>query len=58
MRQHAIDVVSGVAPYDSAHASDRLSRLALLRRDVALRESGGWAGRMRSAGRDGDASGL
>jgi hypothetical protein len=49
MRQHAIDFVSGVAPYDSTDGSDRLARLALLRRDVALRESGGWAGRMRSA---------
>lgn len=50
MRQHAIDFVSGVAPYDSTDSNDRLSRLALLRRDVALRESGGWGGRMRSAG--------
>ena len=45
---------SGFAPYDSADSSDRLSRLALLRRDVALRESGGWGGRMRSAGSAGD----
>jgi hypothetical protein len=50
MRQHAIDFAAGVAPYDSADGRDRLARLALLRRDVALRESGGWAGRMRSAG--------
>jgi hypothetical protein len=50
MRQHAIDFVAGVAPYDSADGRDRLARLAVLRRDVALRESGGWAGRMRSAG--------
>ena len=44
----------GVAPYDSTDSNDRLSRLALLRRDVALRESGGWGGRMRSAGSAGD----
>ena len=57
MRQHAIDFVSAVEPYDSADVGDRLSRLALMRRDVALRESGGWAGRMRSAGAAGDAGG-
>jgi hypothetical protein len=50
MRQHAIDFVSGVAPYDSPDPADRLTRLALLRRDVALTESGGWSGRMRRAG--------
>ena len=55
MRQHAIDFVSGVAPYDATAMGDRLSRLALLRRDVALRESGGWGGRMRSAGATGGA---
>ena len=54
MRQHAIDfaAVSGVV------GRDRLARLALLRRDVALRESGGWAGRMRSAGEGGGAVGA
>ncbi len=57
MRQHAIDFVAGVAPYDSADGRDRLARLALLRRDVAVRESGGWAGRMRSAGEGGGAVG-
>ena len=49
MRQHAIDFVSGVAPYDSTDLGQRLAHLAVLRRDVALRESGGWGGRMRSA---------
>jgi hypothetical protein len=49
MRQHAIDAVSGVPPYDAADPAERLARLALLRRDVALSESGGWGRRMRSA---------
>jgi Protein of unknown function (DUF4231) len=58
MRQHAIDFEAGVSPYDSRVMHDRLSRLALTRRDVALRESGGWAGRMRSAGASEGAGGL
>jgi hypothetical protein len=47
MRQHAIDFVAGVEPFDTPDLDDRLARLAQIRRDVAMSENGTWARRMR-----------